>query len=101
VTDYLQRLQAAIKHMHGCVAEHVATTPIIETFNGKTIWQRDVERYSVRNHPRAKRCFAWVCRDEDGKDYYTAVLETRAIDSELAAVRAALVAQVKDERKKA
>ncbi len=101
MSDYIATLQKAIKDLHGCDAVHVSTTPVVETFKGEIVWQGDVETFSIRGHPKAKRCFAWSYQDDRGTTQSTAVLELPPVDSELAAVRAALVAQVKNENKKA
>ena len=99
MTEYISRLQVVIKRLYGLDSAHVSTTPIVETFGGKIVWQGDVETFSIRGHPKAKRCFAWSYQDESGKEQFTAVLELPPVDSELSAVRAALIAQVKNERK--
>lgn len=33
--------------------------PVHETFQGKTVWQGDVEVFDLTRHPKAKRCYGW------------------------------------------
>jgi hypothetical protein len=93
-SPYIERLKLAVEQLHRCAAVHVATAPVHEVFNGKTVWQGDVEIFKI-NHPRAKRCFAWFHRDEKG-ERLVAVLEIPPIVSPVTAVRAQVVKDVKD-----
>jgi hypothetical protein len=99
--DYIASLQQAIRDLHGCESTHVETTPVVERFQGKVVWEGDVDTFDLRDHPTALRCYAWGYEGEDGKNYYTAVLRTPPVDSPQDAVKAALVAQVKNENKEA
>ena len=96
--DYIAQLQDAIRRTHGCESVHVSTVPIIETFQGKTVWSGDVEIFNLRGHPKAKRCYAWAYQGDDSKEHYTAVLEVPPIQSAQDAVRAAIVSQFKNEK---
>jgi hypothetical protein len=86
-----------VEQLHRCAAVHVATAPVHEVFNGKTVWKGDVEIFKI-NHPRAKRCFAWFHREGQGDkgERCVAVLEIPPIVSPAAAVRAQVVKDVKD-----
>lgn len=57
--DYIARLQNAIRDLHGCESTYVETVPVTETFQGKTVWQGEVEVFNIRGHPKAKRAYAW------------------------------------------
>ena len=37
-----------------------------ETFQGKTVWEGDVEVFDLIGHPKAKRCYAWAYDVETG-----------------------------------
>jgi hypothetical protein len=65
-------------------------------FQGRIVWSGEVEVFKLKNHPNARRCYAWAYQD-DGKTQYTAFLELPPVSSPETAVRAALV--VKRERK--
>ena len=51
--DYIAELQAAFLHLHGCDAEYVETVPVVEEFQGETIWQGDVKVFDLVGHPKA------------------------------------------------
>jgi len=93
-------LRAVILKLHGCEAVHVSTAPVREMFNGKTVWHGEVEIFDLVGHPKASQCYAWAYKDDGGQTQYTAVLRTPPVNSPQDAVRAAIVAQVKNERKK-
>jgi hypothetical protein len=59
-----------------------------------------VEVFNVSGHPRAFQCYAWAYQDNDGRTQYTAVLKLPPVKSPQDAVRAALVAQARNEEKK-
>lgn len=100
--DYIGQLQDAIRSLHGCESSYLETVPIHETFQGKTVWQGEVEVFEIRGHPVAKRAYAWShatgTNDEDKR--YVAVLELPPVNSPLTAVRAAIMQEVKDARRK-
>jgi hypothetical protein len=58
-----------------------------ETFQGETVWEGEVLVFELVGHPSASRCYAW---EVDGE--VTAVLGEKPVDSALAAVRAAILA---------
>ena len=99
MTDYIDKLQKVIRHLHGCESVHVSTTPIREFFQGQLIWDGEVETFTIKDHPKASTCYAWVYQGEDGKNHYTAVLRIQPVDSPQSAVKAAIAAQVKNEGK--
>jgi hypothetical protein len=57
--EYIERLQMVIFHFHGCDSKHLETVPVHERFNGQTVWQGEVEVFSV-THPKTDRCYAWA-----------------------------------------
>jgi hypothetical protein len=102
VSDYITRVQAAVERLHGGTAQYFSTVPVKEVFEGKTIWEGEVEVFALPNHPSgALECYAWAYQDDDGKTHYTAVLRLPPIGTPHDAVKAAIMAKVKDERKKA
>ena len=70
MSDYIAELQAAFLRLHGCDATYVETVPVIEEFEGKTIWQGDVEVFDIRGHPKATRGYGWghVAGEKDQAD---------------------------------
>ncbi len=101
--DYIAELKAAIRNMHGCESEYVETVPVTETFNGETIWNGDVEVFTIRGHPKARRAYAWSHATEknDQARRYVAVLELPPVESPETAVKVAVAAEIKNEREKA
>jgi len=100
-TDYIAELQAVFLKLHGCDAEYVETVPVVEEFQGETIWQGDVEVFDIRGHPKATRGYGWgyVTGEGGGRRYFT-VLELPPVDSPQTAVKAAIRAEIENARKK-
>ncbi len=101
--DYIAELKTAIRKMHGCEPEYIETVPVTETFNGETIWNGDVEVFTIRGHPKAKRAYAWghATGKNDQARRYVAVLELPPVESPETAVKIAVAAEIKNEREKA
>lgn len=94
INDYIIDLQHAIMQTHGCGSLHSATVPVTEVFEGKTVWQGDVEVFNLFGHPTASQCYAWGFKDDAAKWQYVAVLHTPPVDSPQAAVRAYIISRV-------
>lgn len=94
---YIDELQNAIHRLHGCEAEHAETVPVTETFQGRIVWQGEVEVFNIRGHPAARRCYAWAHSEgeNDKGKRYVAVLELPPVESAQTAVRAAIVDEAK------
>jgi len=101
-SDYLARLQTAVQHLHDCAAVYSRTVPVAEVFQGKTIWQGDVEVFDLTGHPKAKRAYAWshVAGKDDSDERFVAVLEIPPVDSPQAAVKVAIAHEVREAKKK-
>lgn len=102
MSDYIDRLQKAIRDLHGCESQYLETVEVTETFQGKTVWQGDVEVFQIRGHPMAQRAYAWshVAGTNDQETRYVAVLELPPVTSPQTAVRAAVMAEIQNEREK-
>jgi hypothetical protein len=85
---YIESLQDAIQHTHGCDSRHVGTVPVLEVFQGKIAWQGDVEVFDLIDHPKARQGYAWGFQDDSGKWQYVAVLKVSPVDSPRKAVQA-------------
>lgn len=83
-------LHDAIKHMHGCESKWVESVPVHETFNGKTVWDGEVQVFFLIGHPSATRCYAWSHETDGGKRRFFAVLEAGPVTDAVAAVRASI-----------
>jgi hypothetical protein len=87
-------LQEAIYRMHKCDAIHRESVYVDEKFQGQTIWCGVVEVFDVRNHPKSKRCFAWLHREEGKSPRQVALLETWLVTSPETAVKAAIALDI-------
>jgi hypothetical protein len=95
--DYLAELTAKIYLLHGCGARHIQTVPVKEIFEGKTVWDGEVEVFDLIGHAKAKRCYAWGYTNEKHPDKLdvVAVLEIPPVMSPETAVRAAVTVYAK------
>lgn len=85
-------LQRTIHDLHGCESQWVASVPVKEVFQGRTVWEGVVEVFDLIGYPTAKRCYAWSHAVEGSKKRrYVAVLHQGPVDSPEKAVRAAIV----------
>lgn len=102
MSDYLQRLTESIFSLYGCEAKHLATTPVKEAFSGKTVFDGDVEVFELKGHPSAKRLFAWGYENpnDPAKLEVTTVLAVPPVTTEIAAVRAAIAAEIQKDKGK-
>ena len=102
MVDYIAELQAAILNLHGCRATYVETVPVTEEFQGKTIWTGEVEVFETTDHPKAKRIYAWghATGEADQARRYVTVLELPPVTSPQTAVKAGIMSEIKNARKK-
>lgn len=90
----IQRLREAVENMHGGTATFSQSVPVLETFEGKFVWEGVVHVFDLAGHPKATRAHAWSSPIERStKRRFFAVLHTDRINSPLEAVRAAIVAE--------
>lgn len=92
--EYIERLQMVIHQLHGADSTHVESVPVLETFRGQTVWHGLVEVFDLRNHPKAKRAYAWSTGPGDDEKF-TAVLEVPPVEDALTTVRVSIVAVAK------
>jgi hypothetical protein len=57
--NYIEELQEVIRKLHGSESMHVETVPVVETFQGQTVWEGEVEVFDLLDHPNASRIYAW------------------------------------------
>jgi hypothetical protein len=97
---HVKELAATIKRLHGVEATHVETVPVKESFGGKSVWQGDVEVFELKDHPKARRAYAWMhgLDDTNAKRHVT-VLGVHPITSPEAAVRAVIVHEYRQKEK--
>ena len=90
---YLEELRDVIRRLHGANAEHVASVPVKETFQGQTVWDGIVEVFNLAGHATASKVYAWSHEtdDPDKPRRHVTVLHAHPIASARDAVRAAIV----------
>ena len=94
---YIEELRDVIRRLHGVESTHVETVPIKETFQGKTVWEGEVEVFDLKDHPQATRLYAWAHETENPKKpRHVTVLHMGPITSPLLAVRAAIVQEFRE-----
>jgi hypothetical protein len=98
--DYLARLQVTVQQLHNCGAVHRQTVSVQEVFEGRTIWQGEVEVFDLNGHPKAKRAYAWSHKDgkDDSDERFVTVLEIPPVVSPETAVKVAIVAEVRTKK---
>lgn len=95
--DYIARLQLTIQHLHNCSAVYSETVPVHELFQGKTVWQGDVEVFVITGHHKAKRCYGWSYGEPEE---FITILELPPVDSPQSAVKVGVAYQIKKARGK-
>ena len=88
----VERLQRAIRDLHGLESTHLLAIRVYDTFEGKTPWPGLVDVFKI-DHPKAQYAFAWSYKDDSGKSHYAAVLGIPPVNSPEDAVRAYIVTQ--------
>jgi hypothetical protein len=90
----IDQLVAAVEDQHDCRATLSQTISVRETYENKIVWDGLVHVFNLTGHPVATCAYAWSSPIEGSdKRRFFAVLHMGAIDSPLAAVRAAIVAE--------
>lgn len=98
--DYIERIQQVIFHLHKADSTWVESVPVREVFQGRVIWQGNVEVFTLRNHPKAKRCYGWSHPEnaDGGGERFVAVLEIPPVESAETAVKIAIAAEVRGKK---
>jgi hypothetical protein len=94
---YLDALQRVIEHLHKCAAYWIRSEHVHETFQGKTVWDGDVEVYGLAGHQKATRAYGWahLDGDKDQETRYVAVIEVPPVQDAKTAVQASIMADLK------
>lgn len=80
--------------MHGGTATLAQSLPVREEFEGEPVWEGVVHIFGLTGNPNATRAYAWSSSIEGStKRRFFAMLHTDKINSPVAAVRAAIVAE--------
>jgi desulfoferrodoxin (superoxide reductase-like protein) len=88
--EYIERLQMVIRQLHGVDSTWEKSVPVVETFQGQTVRDGDVEVFKV-NHPKTESAYAW----SDSHGNFTAVLGIPPATDPRNAVKVSIVAAAK------
>jgi hypothetical protein len=90
--ENIKQLEDTIEKLHHCEARFIDSVSILESFEGKTVWEGVVNIFQVEGHPQTDKCYAWSSPIEGSKKrrYYT-ILHMPPVDSPEKAVRAAII----------
>jgi hypothetical protein len=84
-------LQEAVERLHDCKAVLIATEDVLETIEGKTVWEGEVHHFVLSGHPSADMAYAWSSPIEGSTERkFFAVLRAPPVNSAQSAVRAAI-----------
>jgi hypothetical protein len=94
-------LAEAIRNRTGREPQLVEVVPVTETYQNEVVWSGIVEVFDVPGDP-PERYYAWSFLDDEvsGRQRIVTVLHQPPVDSPVAAVRAAIVQQTREEREK-
>lgn len=93
----IDALRDAIRNLHGCDSLHIESVPVTETWDDEVVWDGVVEVFALEDHPTAILAYAWAHEVDDSETRrFVAVLHTGVVGSPEAAVRAAIVAEVRE-----
>lgn len=92
MTDSAADMKHAIESQHGGTATFVHEMPVVETWQGKIVWDGNVSVFDRTGNPLAKRAYAWSEPVEgSNKRRVFAVLHVPPVDSPQKAVMASIV----------
>jgi len=63
--NYIDELIEVIRKLYGVAAKHIETVPVVESFQGQTVWEGEVEVFDVPDHPDTDRVYAWSHDTDD------------------------------------
>ena len=72
---------------------YVETVPVKEVFQGKTMWDGEVEVFDLHDHDKTDRVYAWAFDDDNGEKRTVTVLHIPPTTSPENAVRASIISE--------
>jgi hypothetical protein len=93
----ISELQAAVRNIHACQVAFIDSVPVIETFQGATIWKGIVHVLRLIGHPSSDRCYSWShdAGLPEGRARVVAFLHEGNVYSPQSAVRAAIIEEMR------
>ena len=101
--NYIEELQDVIRRLHNAEPTHVETVPIKETWEGQTVWEGEVEVFTLKGHPKTDRVYAWAHETEDADHprRHVTVLHIPPATSPRKAVQASIVSDYREQERDA
>ena len=95
--EEVEVLRQVISNVHGCESRHVESIHVLETYQGQTVWDGQVQVFDLCEPYVGRKCFAWGCVDEHPRKQrrYVTVLEAPTVRSASEAVRASLISDAR------
>jgi hypothetical protein len=62
---HIQELRGVAHHLRGRKAKHMESVPVVEKFQGQTVWDGVVEVFRLRGHPKTDRVYASIHQTDD------------------------------------
>jgi hypothetical protein len=92
--EQIKHIEETLDKAFKLESKHLETLKVFESFQGKVVFDGDVEVFDITGHPETSRCYAWAEKTATGNDS-TVILEQPPIKNALDAVRAALATKAK------
>jgi hypothetical protein len=100
--NYIEELQDVIKLLHDSESTHVETVPVKEVFEGKTVWDGEVEVFDLHDHPKTSRVYAWTYEADNAEQKrHVTVLQIPPATTPENAVKASIMADYKEQNERA
>ena len=94
----IELISRVIREREGCDCKHLKTVPIKEEFEGKTIWQGEVEVFEIAGHDRARFCYGWGYLEDGGKRMVHLIFGIPPVDSPQKAVQVFIANTEREQR---
>jgi hypothetical protein len=95
---YIEELQDVIHKLHRVESRHLRSVPVIEKFQGETVWDGVVEVFELVEHETAHLLYAWTHETDDPANpkRHVTVLHLGPVNSPETAVRAAIIQEFRN-----
>ena len=90
--SYFKKIKDYIRQVHGCDSWYVDTVDL-KGLAGDHVKYGQVEVFTLGDHPKAKRCYAWWKKRDDNQDELARALGLPSVDSAEKAVLAEMARQ--------
>jgi len=89
MNPYIQALHDTVTRSFGCECSHSGSSRVTEYYEGRMVFEGQIETFTLSDHPATDEAFAWGF-DNGAEPQYVAVLKVPPIHDPSDAVRAAI-----------